>query len=240
MHTPQDSTGNWLLAALPKRELQHLKPHLTLAHLKLGKILHAPGHKVAALYFPVDGIISNVYLLKDGGTAEVAVIGNEGVAGVALLLSGGISANHTVVQVAGDAYRLPAKVAQEEFYHARELRQILLRYVQALLTQMGQNAVCNRHHTIEQQFCRWLLMSLDRLPSNEVGMTQELIANMLGVRREGVSVAAHRLREEGLISYRRGCIIVNDRKALEASSCECYEVIKKEYARLLRGLKGLQ
>lgn len=240
MHTPQDSTENRLLAALSEGELQRLRPHLDLVHLDLGQVLRAAGQRPTHIHFPTSCIVSNVYFLQDGGTAEIAITGNEGVVGFPLFMGDGIAHSQAVVQHEGGAYRLPGDVLEREFYRAEDLQKILLRYVQALFTQTAQTAICNRHHTVEQQLARWLLMILDRLPSNEVHMTQELMAEMLGVRREGVSVAAHRLREEGIITYQRGHIVVNDRSRLEAHSCECYAVVRKEYDRLLRSLRHLQ
>lgn len=233
----QDARQNHLLAALSESEFRRISPHLRLVHLELGDVLHEPGKRSTYLYFPISAIISLVYLLHDGGTAEIAVVGREGVVGIAAFMGGGSTPNQAVVELAGDSYRLPAKVVQEEFFRAQDLQRILLSYTQALLTQMGQTAICNRHHTVEQQLCRWLLLILDRLPSNEVSMTQELIAQMLGVRREGVTVAARKLRQAGLISYHRGCIVVNDRRGLEQRCCECYEVVRKEYDRLIRRLR---
>lgn len=234
----QSPRQNNLLAALSVSEFRRISPHLRLVHLKLGDVLHEPGKRSTYLYFPTTSIISLVYVLLDGGTAEISVVGREGVIGIAAFMGGGSTPNQAVVELAGDAYRLPGKIVKQEFFRARDLQNILLRYTQALLTQMGQTAICNRHHTVEQQLCRWLLLILDRLPSNEVSMTQELIAQMLGVRREGVTVAARKLRQDGLISYHRGCIIVNDRPGLEKRCCECYEVVRKEYDRLIRRLRN--
>lgn len=233
METSRQPSQNRLLAALPEAELARLAPHLELVHLTLGEILYEPGRRLTYLYFPIDCIISTLYVLQNGQTGEVAVVGNAGVAGVALILGGEAMPGEAMVQHAGDAWRLPGSVMSAEFQHAQELRAVLLRYVQALLTQIGQTAICNRHHTVEQQLCRWLLLSLDRLPTNEIHMTQELIAHMLGVRREGVTVAALGLQQDGLISYARGHIVVLDRPGLEARACECYAVVKREYDRLL-------
>lgn len=240
MDSPHNPTLNRLLAELPETELAQLRPHLQRVHLELGRVLYEPGRQATHLYFPIDCVISKICLLLDGSSAETAVVGKEGVVGIALFMGDGTTSTRMVVQVAGDAYRLSGKLMKDEFYRSRDLQQVLLRYVQALLAQMGQTAICNRHHTIEQQLCRWLLESLDRLPTNEVNMTQELIAGMLGVRREGVTAAARKLSRDGIISYHRGCIIVNDRQGLEARCCECHEVVRKEYDRLQRGLKHLQ
>lgn len=239
MHAPQNPKENRLLAVLSGRELQRLEPHLERVHVELSQVLRPAGKPATHIHFPTSCIVSNVYFLEDGGTAEISVTGNEGVIGFPLFMGDGIAHSQAVVQGEGDALRLPGDVLEREFYRAEDLQKVLLRYVQALFTQTAQTAICNRHHTIEQQLARWLLLILDRLPSNEVHMTQELIAEMLGVRREGVTVAAHRLREEGIITYQRGHIVVNDRSRLEAHSCECYEVVKKEYDRLLRSLRHL-
>ena len=199
----------------------------------LGDVLYESGNELRHVYFPTTAIISLLYVMLDGASAEIAVVGNEGIIGVALFMGGETMPNRAVVQSAGHAYRLKGQLLKQEFNRSGELQHLLLRYTQALLTQMAQTAVCNRHHSLDQQLCRWLLLSLDRLPSNELVMTQELIANMLGVRREGVTEAAGNLQKAGLIVYRRGRISVLDRAGLEARACECYAVVKKEFDRLL-------
>jgi CRP-like cAMP-binding protein len=195
--------------------------------------LYESGDQLQHVYFPTASIVSLLYVMADGASAEIAVVGNEGIIGIALFMGGETMPNRAVVQSAGHAYRLKGQVLKEEFNRAGELQHLLLRYTQALLTQMSQTAVCNRHHSVDQQLCRWLLLSLDRLPSNELTMTQELIANMLGVRREGVTEAAGKLQNAGLIHYSRGHIKVLDRPRLEARACECYQVVKTEFDRLL-------
>ncbi len=224
---------NHLLAALPAQEYKLLLPNLELVTLPLGKVLYESGNELNHVYFPTDSIVSLLYVMLDGASAEIGVVGNEGIIGVALFMGGETMPNRAVVQSAGHAYRLKGQLLKLEFNRAAELQHLLLRYTQALLTQMAQTAVCNRHHSLDQQLCRWLLLSLDRLPSNQLVMTQELIANMLGVRREGVTEAAGKLQKAGLIHYQRGHITVLDRAGLEARSCECYSVVKKEFDRLL-------
>jgi CRP-like cAMP-binding protein len=201
--------------------------------LSLGEVLYESGDQLRQVYFPTVSIVSLLYVLADGASAEIAVVGNEGIIGIALFMGGETMPNRAVVQSAGYAYRLKGQMLKEEFNRAGELQHLLLRYTQALLTQMAQTAVCNRYHSVDQQLCRWLLLSLDRLPSNELTMTQELIANMLGVRREGVTEAAGKLQSAGLIQYSRGQITVIDRPRLEERACECYKVVKKEFDRLL-------
>jgi CRP-like cAMP-binding protein len=213
--------------------LGRLKPRLELVSMPLGDALYESGTHLSHVYFPTNSIVSLLYVMEDGSSAEIAVVGNEGVVGVSLFMGGETTPSRGIVQSAGHAYRLAGQELKREFMRAAELQQILLRYTQALLTQMAQTAVCNRHHSVDQQLCRWLLLSFDRLPSNELVMTQELIANMLGVRREGVTEAAGKLQKAGLIRYNRGRISVLDRPGLEARSCECYAVVKKEFARLL-------
>lgn len=227
---------NHLLAALPATDFERLQPHLKLIPLPLGEALYEPGIVLRYLYFPTNSIVSLLYVMADGASAEIAVVGNEGVIGVSLFMGGETTPSRAVVQSAGYAYRLPGQVLKEEFTRGGEMQHLLLRYTQALLTQMAQTAVCNRHHSLDQQLCRWLLLSLDRLPTNELVMTQELIANMLGVRREGVTEAAGNLQEAGLIQYSRGRITVLDRPGLEARTCECYAVVKRECDRLLPAL----
>ena len=203
--------------------------------MPLGDVIYESGNELRHVYFPTTSIVSLLYLLADGGSAEIAVVGNEGILGVALFMGGETMPNRAVVQSAGYAYRLKGQLLKQEFNRALTLQQLLLRYTQALLTQMSQTAVCNRHHSIDQQLCRWLLLSLDRLSGDELVMTQSLIANMLGVRREGVTEAAGKLQDAGLIHYSRGRITVLNRPGLEAAACECYEVVKKEFDRLLPG-----
>ena len=224
---------NRLLAALPDADYQRLLPALEPVSLPLGQVLYEAGGSQPHVYFPTDSIISLLYVMEDGASAEIAVTGCEGLVGVALFMGGETTPSRAVVQSAGAGYRLRAGVLKKEFDRGGAVHHLALRYTQALLTQMAQTAVCNRHHSVEQQLCRWLLLSLDRLPSNELTMTQELIANMLGVRREGVTEAAGRLQAAGLIKYSRGHIEVLDRTRLERRVCECYGVVKREYDRLL-------
>jgi CRP-like cAMP-binding protein len=233
--TPESSSpkGNRLLAALPEESYQALRPFLEPVPLPLGMALYESGGEQGYVYFPTSSIVSLLYVLEDGSSAEIAVTGCEGLVGIALFMGGETTPSRAVVQSAGHGYRLRAAVLKKEFENGGALQLLLLRYTQALITQMTQTAVCNRHHAVDQQLCRWLLLSLDRLPANELVMTQELIANMLGVRREGVTEAAGRLQAEGLIEYSRGRITVLDRMHLEARVCECYAVVKKEYDRLL-------
>jgi CRP-like cAMP-binding protein len=233
MNNPHDPRQNHLLAALPTEDYKRLLQHLELVPMPLGDVLYESGNELRHVYFPTSTIVSLLYVMLDGASAEIAVVGNEGIIGVALFMGGETMPNRAVVQSAGHAYRLKGQLLKNEFSRSGELQHLLLRYTQALLTQMAQTAVCNRHHSLDQQLCRWLLLSLDRLPSNELTMTQELIANMLGVRREGVTEAAGNLQRAGLITYRRGKITVLNRVGLEARTCECYEVVKKEFDRLL-------
>jgi CRP-like cAMP-binding protein len=228
-----DPTKNRLLAALPREEYERILPHLGHVSLKLGEVVYESGGQMEHIYFPTTAIISLLYLMENGASAEMGMAGNEGVVGVALFMGGNTMPNRAVVQSGGSAVRMRAKILRDEFARGDAFQRLLLRYTQALLTQMSQTAVCNRLHAIEQQLCRWLLLSHDRLDSDELVMTQELIANMLGVRREGVTAAAGRLQEQGLISYVRGRIKILDRPGLEASVCECYKVVKDEYDRLL-------
>lgn len=228
-----DPRQNHLLAALPTTDFERLQSHLKLIPLTLGQALYEPGVGMRYLYFPTNSIVSLLYVMADGASAEIAVVGNEGVVGVSLFMGGETTPSRAVVQSAGHAYRLPGQALKEEFIRGGATQHLLLRYTQALLTQMAQTAVCNRHHSLDQQLCRWLLLSLDRLSANELIMTQELIANMLGVRREGVTEAAGNLQEAGLIQYSRGRITVLDRPGLEARTCECYAVVKRECDRLL-------
>ncbi len=233
MHDPYSPRQNHLLTALLPEEYARLIPHLELVPMPLGMVLYESGHELRHVYFPTTTIVSLLYVMIDGASAEIAVVGNEGIIGVALFMGGETMPNRAVVQSAGHAYRLKGQLLKQEFNRSGELQHLLLRYTQALLTQMAQTAVCNRHHSLDQQLCRWLLLSIDRLPSNELAMTQELIANMLGVRREGVTEAAGKLQKAGLIRYQRGHITVLDRAGLEARACECYGVVKKEFDRLL-------
>jgi CRP-like cAMP-binding protein len=224
---------NHLLAVLPKAESERLLPQLELVPLPLGGSLYESGDRLNHVYFPASAIVSLLYELENGASAEIAVVGNEGIVGIALFMGGDTMPNRAVVQSEGHAYRLKGLALKEEFNRGGALQHLLLRYTLALLTQMAQTAVCNRHHTVDQQLCRWLLLSLDRLPANELSMTQELIANMLGVRREGVTEAARKLQDAGLIRYSRGRITVVDRPGLEARVCECYAVVREEFRRLL-------
>jgi CRP-like cAMP-binding protein len=233
MSSTHNPSQNHLLAALPTAEFEALAGHLEWVPLRLGEILYEPGEKLQHAYFPTTAIVSLHYVTESGASAETAGVGNEGVVGVSLFMGGESTPSSAVVQTAGGAYRLEGQRLKNEFNRAGAMQRLLLRYTQALLTQMAQTAVCNRHHSLEQQLCRWLLLTLDRLPSNELVMTQELVANMLGVRREGVTEAAGKLQRAGLISYRRGHIAVLDRRGLETHACECYAVVKKELARLL-------
>jgi CRP-like cAMP-binding protein len=224
---------NHLLAALPTSVQQRLFPLLEVVALPLGKVLYESGDTMRYVYFPTDSIVSLLYVMESGASAEISVVGNEGIVGVSLFMGGESTPSRAVVQSAGSAYRLAGQKLKDEFNRHSELMQLLLRYTQSLITQMAQTAVCNRHHSIDQQLCRWLLLSLDRLPDNKLTMTQELIANMLGVRREGVTEAAGKLQKLGVIDYCRGHITVLDRSQLEALSCECYAVVKRESDRLL-------
>jgi CRP-like cAMP-binding protein len=233
MPTPPDPRQNHLLAALPRDEYARLFPHLEWVPMPLGQVLYEPGIQMRHVYFPTTSIVSRLCVMEDGASAEIAVVGNEGIVGVSLFMGGETTPSRAVVQSAGHAYQLKGQLLKDQFYRAGPMQRLLLRYTQALLTQMAQTAVCNRHHSVDQQVCRWLLLRLDRLPSSELIMTQELIANMLGVRREGVTEAAGHLQKAGLIEYHRGHITVLDRPGLEARSCECYAVVKKEFDRLL-------
>lgn len=229
-HAPSQ---NRLLAALPGPDYRRVESALEFVPLPLGEVLYESGSRLRHVFFPTTSIVSLLYTMADGASAEIAVVGNDGVIGVSLFMGGETTPSRAVVQSAGYAYRLTGKVLKEEFAKAGPMQHLLLRYTQALLTQMAQTAVCNRHHSVDQQLCRWLLLSLDRLNSNQLVMTQELIANMLGVRREGVTEAAGKLQEAGLIRYSRGRITVLDRAGVERRSCECYSVVKKESDRLL-------
>ena len=224
---------NRLLSALPEAELARWLPQMEPVELPLGQVIYEPGSRLTHVYFPTTAIVSLLYVMENGASAEIAVVGNEGIVGISLFMGGESTPSRGVVQSAGQGFRLRANLMLQEFNRAGPVLHLLLRYTQALITQMAQTAVCNRHHSLDQQLCRWLLLSLDRLPSTELVMTQELIANMLGVRREGVTEAAGELHRAGLIQYRRGHISVLDRSGLETRTCECYEVVKKEYDRLL-------
>lgn len=224
---------NYLLAALPTKIQQRLLPHLELVVLPLGEVLYESGDTLRHVYFPTDSIISLIHVMENGASAEMSVVGNEGLVGVALFMGGESTSSRAVVHNGGHAFRLPGQRLKDEFNRHGELLVLMLRYTQALITQMAQTAVCNRHHAIDQQLCRWLLLSLDRLQGNELRMTQELIASMLGVRREGVTEAAGKLQKLGVIKYRRGHITVLNRRKLEQLSCECYAVVKQETDRLL-------
>jgi CRP-like cAMP-binding protein len=228
-HTPKQ---NHLLTALPAAEYERLLPDLELVPLELGGALYESGSQQEYVYFPTASIVSLLYDMVDGSSAEIAVVGNEGAVGIALFMGGETTPSRAVVQSAGHGYRLKASLLKREFERGGPLQYLLLRYTQTLITQMAQTAVCNRHHSVEQQLCRWLLLSLDRLPSNELAMTQELIASLLGVRREGVAEAAGKLQAAGLIQYGRGKVAVLDRQELEARCCECYAVVKRESDRL--------
>lgn len=228
-----DPNQNQLLAALPHDQRQRWLPHLEHVEMPLGQVLYEPGSTLSHVYFPTTAIVSLLYVMKNGESAEIAVVGNEGVVGVSLFMGGESTSSRALVQSAGDAFRLTAELMKEEFYQAGPVLHLLLRYTQALITQMVQTAACNRHHSLDQQLCRWLLLSLDRLQGTEMVMTQELIANMLGVPREGATEGALKLQNAGLIDYTRGRIQVLDRAALEKRTCECYAVVKKEYDRLL-------
>jgi CRP-like cAMP-binding protein len=229
----RDPKRNELLAALPELALRRWLPHLEWANLELGQALYESGTTMTHVYFPTTAIVSLLYVMEDGASAEIALVGKEGLVGVALFMGGGSTPSRAVVQSAGTAFKVDARFLKAEFEQAGPVLHLLLRYTQALITQMAQTAVCNRHHSLNQQLCRWLLLSLDRLQGDELVMTQELIANMLGVRREGVTEAALKLQKVGLIQYSRGHIKVLDRVGLEQRSCECYAVVKKEYDRLL-------
>jgi CRP-like cAMP-binding protein len=237
MPSPREPQQNHLLAALSAAERERLYPHLQLVPMPLGKVLYESGDLLRYVYFPTDSIVSLLYVMADGASAEISVVGNEGLIGIALFMGGETTPSRAVVQSAGSAYRLMGQYLKEEFRRNSGMQLLLLRYTQALITQMAQTAVCNRHHSVDQQLCRWLLLSLDRLSSNTLTMTQELIANMLGVRREGVTEAAGKLQELGVIRYARGRITVLDRPRLEQLCCECYAVVKKETDRLLPDTK---
>jgi len=240
MPSPHSPKQNYLLAALPAAEFERLARHLELVTLPLGEMLYEPGEQLQYGYFPTTAIVSLHHVMASGASAESAGVGNEGVVGIALFMGGETTPSSAVVQTAGHAYRLAGRLLKEEFNRAGPMQQLLLRYTQALITQMSQTAACNRHHSVEQQLCRWLLLTIDRLPSHELIMTQELVASMLGVRREGITEAAGNLQRAGFISYRRGHIAVLDRAGLESRACECYAVVKKEMSRLLSDVRQRQ
>ncbi len=236
-HSPNQ---NHLLAALPKEDFDRLAPHLELVPMRIGEFLYEPDEQMRHAYFPTSAIVSLHYVTESGASAETAGVGNEGVVGIALFMGGNTTSSSAVVQTAGQAYRLDGRLLKGEFDRGGFAQRLLLRYTQALMTQMSQTAACYRHHTIEQQLCRWLLLTLDRSPTHELVMTQELVASMLGVRREGITAAAGRLQVEGFIRYRRGHIAVIDRSGLLSRSCECYGVVKDEVDRLLSDVRHRQ
>ena len=224
---------NRLLAILPESESNRIVPHLDLVPFPLGMVLYESGNRLDHVYFPTTAIVSMLSVLEDGTSAEIAMVGNKGIVGIALFMGGDTMPTRAVVRNAGHAYRLGARLLQQEFNRNGALQRLLLRYTQALMTQMAQTAVCNRHHTLEQQLCRWLLLSLDRLAENELRITQKLISDMLGVRRESINAVTVRLQNAGLIHYSRGRVTVLNRPGLEALACECYTVVREEFRRLL-------
>jgi len=240
MSLPHNPNQNHLLAALPAAEFERLAPHLQLVPMLLGETLYEPGGQMQHVYFPTTAIVSLLYNLESGSSAGIAGVGNEGILGISLFMGGDTTPSSAVVQTAGHGYRLQAKLLKEEFSRGGLVQRLLLRYTQALVTQMFQTAACNRHHSIEQQLCRWLLLTLDRLPSNDLIVTQELVASTLGVRREGITEAAGKLQRAGFIRYRRGHISVLERSGLETHACECYAVVKKEFGRLLSDVRYRQ
>jgi CRP-like cAMP-binding protein len=233
-----DPRDNWLLAALADREWDRWVPHLEPVAMPLGKVLYEPSGKLPYVFFPTTAIVSLLYVMENGASAEIAVVGNEGVVGVSLFMGGESTSSQGVVQAAGEGFRLKASLLMEEFNRGGPVLHLLLRYTQALITQMAQTSVCNRHHALDQQLCRWLLLTLDRLQADKIVMTQELLSTILGVRRASVTQAAGQLQKDGLIRYERGRIHVLDRPALERRSCECYAVVRKEYERLLPDIKA--
>ena len=236
MPAPTDPKMNQLLAVLPAAVWARWQPLLEWVEMPLGQVLYEAGATLSHSYFPTTAIVSLLYVMENGASAEIAVVGNEGLVGISLFMGGGSTPSRGVVQSAGQGFRIKAQIIKAEFDRLGPVMHLMLRYTQALITQMAQTAVCNRHHSLDQQLCRWLLLSLDRLQGNELKMTQELIANMLGVRREGVTEGAMKLQHAGLISYSRGLITVRDRPGLEQRTCECFAVVKKEYDRLLPAL----
>ncbi len=240
MPQPHSPNQNHLIAALPTAEYERLAPHLQLVPMPLGEVLYEPGEQLQHAYFPTTAIVSLHYVMETGASAETAGVGNEGVVGIALFMGGDTTPSSAVVKTAGHAYRLERRLLKQEFDRAGAMQRLLLRYTQALITQMTQTAACNRHHSVEQQLCRWLLSTLDRVPSRELIITQELVASMLGVRREGITEAAGKLQHAGYIRYRRGHIAVLDRTGLEKQACECYAVVRKELGRLLSDVQRRQ
>jgi CRP-like cAMP-binding protein len=240
MSSPHSSEHNHLLAVLPDAELGRIAPYLELVSLQLGNMLYEPGGQLEHAYFPTTAVVSLHYVMETGDSAEAAGVGNEGVVGISLFMGGSTTPSSAVVQIAGDAYRLKARLLNQEFKRAGVMQHVLLRYTQALITQMSQTAVCNRHHSIEQQLCRWLLSTLDRVPARDLVVTQEQIAGTLGVRRETVTQAAGKLQDVGVIRYRRGHIAVLERSGLAARACECYFVVAKEMDRLLSAVQYRQ
>jgi CRP-like cAMP-binding protein len=240
MPSPHSPNQNHLIAALPTAEYERLAASLQLVPMPLGEVLYEPGEQLQHAYFPTTAIVSLHYVMDTGASAETAGVGNEGVVGIALFMGGDTTPSSAVVKTAGHAYRLERRLLKQEFDRAGLLQRLLLRYTQALITQMTQTAACNRHHSVEQQLCRWLLSTLDRIPDRELVITQELVASMLGVRREGITEAAGKLQHAGFIRYRRGHIAVLDRPGLEARACECYAVVKKELGRLLYDVQHRQ
>ena len=240
MPSSHNPSQNHLLAALPTAEFERLAPHLELVPLPLGEVLYEPGGQLQHAYFPTTAIVSLHYVMESGASAETAGVGNEGVVGISLFMGGDTTPSSAVVQTGGHGYRLDSRLLKEEFKRGGLMQHLLLRYTQALITQVTQTAVCNRHHSVEQQLCRWLLLTLDRVSTRELVMTQELVASMLGVRREGITEAAGKLKHAGLISYRRGHISVLERAGLETRVCECYGVVKKELGRLLSDVRHRQ
>ncbi len=237
MSSPHSPNQNHLLAALPNAEFEALAARLELVPMMLGDRLYEPGGQLEHAYFPTTAIVSLHYVMESGASSETSGVGNEGVVGISLFMGGDTTPSSAVVHTAGYGYRLPRRIVKQEFDRAGLLQRLFLRYTQSLITQMAQTAVCNRHHSMDQQLCRWLLMTLDRIPSGELTMTQELVASMLGVRREGITTAAGKLQSSGYIRYRRGHISVLDRSGLETHACECYAVVKKELSRLLSGVR---
>ena len=240
MDTPQSPNQNYLLAALPTAEFERIAPHLELVAMPLGEVLYESSGQLQHVYFPTTAIVSMHYVMENGASSEIAGVGNEGVLGISLFMGGNTTPSRAIVQTAGHGYRLESRLLKQEFNRAGLLQRLLLRYTQALITQMFQTAACNRHHSVEQQLCRWLLLTLDRIPSHELIMTQELVARMLGVRREGITETAGTLQRAGVIRYRRGHIAVLERSGLEARACECYAVVKKELSRLLSDVRHRQ
>jgi CRP-like cAMP-binding protein len=236
---PRAPQQNKLLGALPSADFDQISPHLVLVKLALGQVLYEPGVLMRSAYFPIDSIVSLLYVMINGASTEIGIIGNEGVVGVSLFMVGQSTPSRAVVQSSGYAYRLSGQAVRDEFERGGAMQHVLLRYTQSLIAQMAQTAACNRHHAVDQQLCRWLLLSLDRLDSNELDMTQIMIANMLGVRREGVNEAASKLQEAGLIKYSRGRITVLDRAGLESRACECYAALRAETERLLPALETM-